>query len=349
MRVVTIDPGTKGFSVLGFDNDKIFLDEMFPTQEIVPNIHKLVELLNKHLPLDIVIGPSGYGIPITSINDASENDLDLMLPKKSGKVPVNEAIKSFFYSAKDNKLPLCFTPGVIHLPTVPAYRKANKLDMGTADKLCCAVLALEQCAQRNDIPYSKCSFIMLEVGYGFTAAITVENGKIVDGLGGTSGFAGFLSPGAVDAELAIRTGEQPQEVVFTGGAVSALSENKQILGDQLDKVIKEQGVWETTIESAVKDIAALAAISNPDEIIISGRLVRIPDVKEELGKRLAKYGKVIQLTKKAKNASEGAEGAVLVGIGLLGGKYKDLIEIMELKKAQGTMYDYVKMNVEVNK
>lgn len=346
MRIASIDPGTKGFSVLGMDGDKIFLDEMFPTQEIVPEMHKLVELLTNHLPLDALIGPSGYGIPIASVNDASEKDLDLMLPKKSGKVSVNEAIKSFFYLAKAEGLPLYFTPGVVHLPTVPLYRKANKLDMGTADKLCCAVLALEQCSQRNKIPYSKCSFIMLEVGYGFTAAIAVDKGKVVDGLGGTSGFAGFLSPGAIDAELAIRTGEQQQEVVFTGGAISASS--TPIPEEELDLTVKRPGIWETVIESAVKDVGALTAITKPDEIIISGRLVRIPDVKKELEKRLAKYGKVVQLTKRTKYASEGAEGAVLIGMGLFGGKYKDLIETMELKNAKGTMYDYVTMGVKVN-
>jgi predicted butyrate kinase (DUF1464 family) len=261
-------------------------------------------------------------------------------------VPVNEAIKSFFYSAKEKKLPLYFTPGVIHLPTVPAYRKANKLDMGTADKLCCAVLALEQCARENNLPYSKCSFILLEVGYGFTAAIAVDKGKVVDGLGGTSGFAGFLSPGAIDSELAIRIGEQPQEVVFTGGAIS---QNEQIPGEDLEKSIKKYGVWETIIESAVKDVAALTVATEPNEIMISGRLARMPDVKKELEKRLVQYGKVMPLTKRAKYASEGAEGAVLIGMGLLGSKYKDLIETMELKNAKGTMYDYVTMDVEVSK
>ncbi|MDD2889531.1 MAG: DUF1464 family protein [bacterium] len=345
MKVIGIDPGTKGFSVFGMDGDKIFLDEMFSTQEIVSNMNKLVKIVTGYMPFDALVGPSGYGLPVTSINDASEEDFDIMLPRKSGKVPVNDAIKSFFYSAKKNKLPLYFTPGVIHLQTVPAYRKANKLDMGTADKLCCAALALEQCASRNKVPYSKCSFIFLEVGYGFTAAIGINNGKVVDGLGGTSGFAGFLSPGTIDAELAIRIKEQHQEVVFTGGAISQLT-GKQT---ELEKIVKSKGVWETVIESAVKDVAALTVTTKPEEIIISGRLSRIPTVQKELKKRLSEYGKVFTLTRKAKNASEGAEGAVLLGRGLIGDKYADLVKSLELKKAKGTMYDYVTMKVEVNR
>lgn len=339
MKIIGIDPGTRGFNLFGIDNDVIFLDESFSTQELAKSINKTIEIVEENMPLDAVIGPSGYGIPFTSIENASEQELDLMLPKKSGNVSVNDAIKSFFYTAKDKKLPVYFTPGVIHLQTVPEYRKANKLDMGTADKLCCAVLALEQYSKDRHIPYSKCSIILLEVGYGFTAAIGIKNGKVVDALGGTSGFAGFLSPGAIDSELAIRIPELPQEALFTGGAVSYAKEQDYELA------LKNPTVKNMLIESAVKNAVAIMVTSEPDEIILSGRLARIPSIGKELEDRLSPYCKVASLRRKAQKASEGAEGAVILGEGLLGGKYSNLIDTLEIKKAKGTMFDYVTMNV----
>lgn len=341
MRVVGIDPGTKGFSLLGLDEDKIFLDEMLETVEVIEDMSKLITLIEHSLPVDAIIGPSGYGLPVSHIKDTKESDLDLMLPSKSN-VPVNEAIKSFYYYARDQGLPLYFTPGVIHLPTVPRYRKLNRMDMGTADKLCCAALALEQFSCRHKVNYSDCSLIFLEVGYGFTAAIGIEKGKVVDAVGGTSGFPGFLSPGAIDSELAIRIDKQPQDVLFTGGAQSLISSSVDFLQD----LKNYPDAWNTLIEGAVKDIAIVKATTYTDEIIISGRLTRIPDIKEELCNRLSSYGRVETLNKSGKKASEAAEGAVIIGIGLLGGRYKGLVESLELNKALGTMYDYIAIEVK---
>jgi predicted butyrate kinase (DUF1464 family) len=215
--------------------------------------------------------------------------------------------------------------------------------MGTADKLCCAILALQQYIERHNVDYRDASFIFLEVGFGFTAAIGIENGKIIDAVGGTSGFWGFLSPGSIDSELAIRMDKQLQDVLFTGGANSW---NEKI---KLDELKSDYNVWNTLIEGAVKDVAVVKTTTPAQEIIISGRLSRIPEVKEELCEKLKPYGKVVSLQKKAKNASEAAEGAVIIGVGLLGGKYKELIETIELKGASGTMYDYITMKVEYEK
>ena len=69
-----------------------------------------------------------------------------------------------------------FTQGVIHLKTVPRYRKVNKIDMGTSDKVLSVVLAVKDQAERLQIPYDQTSFILLEVGFGYTSAMAVKNG-----------------------------------------------------------------------------------------------------------------------------------------------------------------------------
>ncbi len=346
MKVIGIDPGTKGFSLFGIDDDKVFVDEMLSTEEIAKDANKLVSALEQKLPVDAIIGPSGYGIPVTHIKDSKESDLELMLPKES-EVSVNEAIRSFYYSGKEKGLPVYYTPGVIHLPTVPKYRKANRMDMGTADKLCCAVLALEQYSQHHKKPYSECSFIFLEVGYGFTASLGIQNGKVIDAVGGTSGFPGFLSPGAIDSELAIRIPKEPQDILFTGGAQSW--NGGVTLEELVEKPTSYPEVWNTLIEGVIKDVAIVSTTTEAQEIIISGRLSRIPQIREELTNRLSSYGKVVPLEKRAKEASEGAEGAAMIGIGLLGGKYKELVETLELLNARGTMYDYITMKVRLDK
>ena len=48
----------------------------------------------------------------------------------------------------DAGLPLVLLPGVIHLDTVPAHRKVNRIDLGTADKLCAAALGIVDQASR---------------------------------------------------------------------------------------------------------------------------------------------------------------------------------------------------------
>ena len=95
-----------------------------------------------------------------------------------------------------------FTQGVIHLKTVPRYRKVNKIDMGTSDKVLSVVLAVKDQAERLQIPYDQTSFILLEVGFGYTSAMAVQNGQIVDAMAGTAGFPSFLGMGFLDSEVA---------------------------------------------------------------------------------------------------------------------------------------------------
>src|SRR5262249_57431326 len=89
-----------------------------------------------------------------------------------------------------SKLPVVFLPGVIQLPTVPAQRKFNRIDMGTPDKLCVAALAIAMLAAKQQ---RTCCIV--ELGSAFTACLVVRDGQIVDGVGGTSGPFGWRSGG----------------------------------------------------------------------------------------------------------------------------------------------------------
>jgi len=203
MRVVGIDPGTYSFDLFGMeDNREIIMDETIKSEDVFQNPYILMGKLEGLMPLDIIVGPSGWGIPLKSIKDMTEGDIGRMIPLDT-KVAVNEGIKNVLLEMKEKEMPVYFTPGVVHLKTVPSYRKWNKFDMGTADKVCCVALGIKDQAERLNISFEETSSIYVEMGYGFTATIAIEGGKIVDGIGGTNGSIGFLACGGMDSEIAI--------------------------------------------------------------------------------------------------------------------------------------------------
>ncbi len=347
-KIIGIDPGTKSFDILGIrfisKQEKIFLDKSIPSEQVATNPEILLAEIKPYLPVDAIIGPSGYGLPLTKLADAGDNELSQILPiegENTGGVSVNEGIKRLFRKMKEMDLPVYFTPGVIHLPTIPKYRKLNHMDMGTADKLCCVALAMKDQSLRLKIPVRKTSFILLEMGFGFTAAMAVKDGQVIDGLGGTLGFAGFLGSGHLDGELAIRMDKAPQGVLFTGGASSLIVNPIK----DIKELPKYKQVFNLLIESALKDIACmLISQPKPTEIILSGRLCRDQCINKELKKQIHRHFPNIcisQVKRSAKIAKEATEGAVILGAGILGVKYTDIFNSLKIKEAKGTMYDYI--------
>lgn len=343
MRVAGIDPGTGSFDFFGMDGDKVILDMTVPVPKVAENPKVLIEVVKSVLPLDAIVGPSGYGLPITPVKDMGDRELDLMVPDDKS-IPLYDGIRMVLRLMKKEGLPVYFTPGVIHLNTVPAYRKANKMDMGTADKVCCTVLAARDQAERLGIDYNETSFIVAEIGFAFSAVMGVSKGKIVDGIGGTAGGPGFITVGGLDAELAIRLGKFPGAAIFTGGAKDA-SDKADLTPEEMAKDRKRYAAsWNMMLESIQKSVMDLmVSVEKPREILLSGRLSRIPEIGAELTKRMGKYAPVRPVGRKAKVAKEAAEGAYIIGEGIKGGQYKKLVEVMELNKASGTMYDYILM------
>ena len=344
-RVIGVDPGTKSFDFCGMQDDKVIMHESIPSEDIANNPFRFVETI-KSMDADLIVGPSGYGLPVKRLRDLDKKDfflLTLVRPEELDKISVLSGMQKSFALLKEEDLPMYFIPGVIHMPTVPAYRKANKIDMGTADKLCCAALGIVDQASRLDLEYDETSFIILEVGFGYTSAMSVVNGEIVDGVGGTTGSPGYTSIGAIDGELAYLLGGFSKSLLFEGGA-SSLTDRK-ITPESLAGLAhtgKRYGdAWNALIEGAVKDVLEMLAAAKPKEILISGRLTRILHVSEELKERLEWIAPVKPVQGFSKEVKEAAQGAALIANGLAGGKYKELVDVMKLKKASGTALDYI--------
>jgi predicted butyrate kinase (DUF1464 family) len=331
VRVIGIDPGTKSFDFFGLEDDAVILDTSISTRDIIKDAGLLSEIIIK-TGADMVVGPSGFGVPVTGIKDIGERELFLMsLIKKEDKKSIL-GLRASISKMKQNKLPVVFIPSVIHLSTVPQYRKLNKIDMGTADKLCCAALGIRDQALRYKKNYSETSFILLEMGFGYTAAIAVKEGKIVDGIGGSSGNIGFLSLGGMDAELAYLLGGFNKELVFRGGI--------EMLAEKPEKLMENEGALNAYLEGAIKDVLSLTAPVKPREILVSGRISRVKGLFDELKKRLDFPVRRLEGFA-VKNVKEAAQGAALIANGLAGGRYSELIDVMQIREAKGTSLDYI--------
>src|SRR5205085_11687225 len=135
-----------------------------------------VRWLQARGPFDLIAGPSGYGLPLVRAADCTDDQLALMSlvrpdERDAAGVPGFSAVARAF---RDSGLPVVFLPGVIHLPTVPAHRKLNRIDLGTADKLCVAALALGLSLDR--LGGGAC---VVELGSAFTACLGIHAGQIL--------------------------------------------------------------------------------------------------------------------------------------------------------------------------
>ena len=83
-RVIGIDPGTVSLDLCGLDDGRVFLDESIPTEDALADPSLVLGLLDRASPLDLVVGPSGYGLPLRNVREISEAELRLACLAHSG-------------------------------------------------------------------------------------------------------------------------------------------------------------------------------------------------------------------------------------------------------------------------
>ena len=326
-RVAGIDPGTVSFNVCVLEAGEVVLERSFATADVGADPALLVDTLVAHGPFDVVLGPAGYGLPLVPAEQVGERELALIVlvrsDEPSGRVGVG-GMRAIVRALLAAGLPLVFGPGAIHLPSIPAHRKWNRIDLGTADKVASAALCIAEQARRLDVPFDQTSFVMLELGGAFSAALAVDGGRIVDGLGGSSGPIGARACGALDAEVGYLIGAAlSKRTVFSGGALETPD------GDG----------WLALEEGAAKAALALTiSAPEPREILLTGR--HAPQLLDGLGARLAHVAPV-RLTAASAAA---ARGAAVLADGLAGGRHAALVERLGVRDASGSALDHLRIH-----
>lgn len=345
-RVVGIDPGTVSIDLCGLEEGRVFLDETLPTAQALADPAAFVARLEALGPLDLIVGPSGYGLPLVAARDLTESDLRLAYLAPDGEAGGIGGLRALMRAFARSALPMTLVPGVVHLPTVPAHRKVNRVDMGTADKVCAAALAIHDQAARRDCAVGEVSLLLLELGGAFSAALAVDGGGIVDGMGGTSGPMGMRAAGALDGEVAFLAGDVTKALLFGGGAADVAGDDA-LTADALAAggTPRARLAWQAFVESAAKAVAALrVAVPSPREILLSGRMAAVPGVRDALGALLAPLtggAPLRALAGFAAVAKQGAQGAALIADGLAGGTHAALVRAMGLRGARGTALDHL--------
>jgi predicted butyrate kinase (DUF1464 family) len=307
----------------------------------------LIDALGAYAPFDLVLGPAGYGLPLVPAAEVGERELALMVLKRADEPEPRAGIagmRSIVRALIAAGTPLVFGPGAIHLPTVPEHRKWNRIDLGTADKVASAALGIVDQADRLGIPYEETRFVLLELGGGFSAALAVDCGQIVDGFGGSAGPIGASACGALDAEVAyLIGGALSKRTVFSGGALDpdrALDLGARGALERLRADPRARAGWLALEEGAVKTVLALtASVPAPREVLVTGRLSTAPGLLDALAARLDSLAPV----RPALAVKGAARGAALLADGLAGGSYAPLVARMRLREARGGVLDHLRM------
>jgi predicted butyrate kinase (DUF1464 family) len=283
-----------------------------------------VQWLREEGPFDLIAGPSGYGLPLVRAADCTDAQFALMSlvrPDERNAKGVG-GFSAMLRALRDSGLPIVFLPGVIHLPTVPAHRKLNKVDLGTADKLCVAALALAQ--HNRDEPA-----LVVEFGSAFTAMVVLKDRQIVDGLGGTCCSLGGMSSGAWDGEAAYLLSPLQKADLFRGG-----------IADIPDRELAKAAFR----ESFSKAVASLINFHGFQDVYYGGTLFRThPEfTREALGELPSSFYR-LHYAGDLPGAwvKHAAQGATLIAEGLCGGTFAPLVDWLKLREASGTVLDWL--------
>lgn len=348
MKVLGIDPGSKSWDFFGLSDDEIILDTSIPSKELIQEPQKVINIIRSVENIDLMVAPSGFGLPLKDVHDLTEKDIFFTLLKfKQKEKDKLLGLGDILRLIKAEPIKGVIVPGVKHLPTVPRYRKINKIDMGTADKLCTAVVGIRDQIETYQIKPEETNFIMVEIGYGFTAVLAIENGQIIDGIGG-SNIMGFRACGSLDGELAYLIKNIHKRNIYRGGVASIagysdLSLKEITLLAKNDEQVKVAlKAYISSVKKAVFGISSsFTSKSKIKEILLAGRGADLRYIKDRIFSGLKDVAPVRIMKSYSQIAKRAAQGATFIANGLLGGKFEPIVKNLKIKSASGSLLDEI--------
>nr|MDO8083277.1 DUF1464 family protein [Candidatus Sigynarchaeum springense] len=344
-RVIGIDPGSGSWDILGLEGDDVFLDLSVPTKQVLAEPRKLLQIIESNGPIDTIVAPSGHGIPLKPIASMTDGDIAKANLRRSSD-PHVMGIGRVLHMLKDAGIKGYAIPGVKQLETVKRSFKYNRIDMGTADKVCAAAAAIVDQASFLNTPLAYTGFILVEVGFGFNAYIAVDGGKIVDGIGGSLGGMGFGTAGRLDGELAYLLDHVSKKDIY-GGGLSAIVGHEDLSPKEIFLMAKKDertadavsGFYHDMLQGIFSLVPSFSDPANIKEIVVSGRASS--EIAGQLSDLLKKpfsfpvrtVGSIARISKVA------AQGAAFIANGLAGGRHKGLVETMALEKSNHDLLD----------
>jgi predicted butyrate kinase (DUF1464 family) len=329
VRVVGTDPGTSSLDLLLLDGGEVVDQTRLTPETLRADSGALVAVLHRWEPIELIAGPSGYGLPLVRASDLTERDLEamsLVRPDQRGQDGGIIGFRSWVRALVASGLPVVFLPGGIHLPTVPAHRKANTIDFGTADKLAVAALALRAERQARGGTYAEATFAVVELGSVFSAVLVIERGRLVDASAGTRGPIGLRAGGCWDGEVAYWRSPLSKNDLFRGGLLD--------LGPDGPDAFRE---------SLRKHVAGLRAVTPFERVYLSGGSADRPEIAPLAADALEGLGLLLPLPSLTGAwVKHAAQGAALLADGLAGGSHADLVESLGLRASSGTVWDYLR-------
>ncbi len=285
----------------------------------------LATLLDGWTPVTLVAGPSGYGLPLVPGNCLTEDQIDQMSrvrPDQRGEAAGLLGFSSWVRTVVQTGLPVVFLPGGFHLPTIPPHRKANSVDLGTADKVAALALWFDARAHGG---FDRSTFAVVEIGSAFTAMMVVQDGRLVDTSAGTNGPIGLRSRGAWDGEVAYWRCPFSKQDLFRGGL-----EDLGPLGPDAFR------------ESLARHLAGLRAVTPFERIYLSGAGSNRPDVARLTGEALSPFGQLAALPSlPGAWVKPAAQGSALLADALAGGEFAAVAWSLELRSAKGSIWEVV--------